>query len=99
MAKATFVTAKPVKQPPNKVILELTEGEADLIYFLTGRVTGSDNSPRKYATRVFSALADALGIMSSQTDAAKLFMHGHGPFTHFIDYPAERADSQRYVIP
>lgn len=102
MAKATFVIAKPVKQPPNKVILELTEGEADLIYFLVGRVTGSsNNSPRKYADRIHHALSAALGYMSVQSDAYRL---ANNAYQHFADYPADQAAKwsrlvERYVIP
>lgn len=73
MAKATLVKAKPVKQPPNKVILELSEGEADFILALTARIGGHpEHSPRKYSERICTALTVALGFAWDGTDAEKL---------------------------
>lgn len=85
MAKATVVRPKPVKQPPVKVILELSEGEADFILGVTGKIGGSpDRSPRKYSDRIRAALTGALGYDWHETDA---FKHSsRGPALYFNAY-------------
>jgi hypothetical protein len=73
MAKATLVRPKPVRQPTGKVVLELTEGEADFILAVTAFIAGDyERSPRKYSDRIRRALETALGIGYTQTDAYKL---------------------------
>jgi hypothetical protein len=56
------------------VILELTEGEADLIHCVISGFIGGDatDSPRKYADRISQALTDTLGYDWEGTDAYKL---------------------------
>lgn len=88
MAKATVITPKPVRQPPKKIVLELSEGEADFILAVCGRVTGSmSNSPRKYASRIYSELikVKVLGGVASTTDAYKLMSSDSR--VSFEDYP------------
>lgn len=86
MAKATVIQLKPVKQPPKKIILELSEGEADFIYAVTHRVAGSPTaSPRKYSERVHAALKAALGIDGHQTDAHRLMSNASR--IYFNEYP------------
>lgn len=78
MAKATRIEPKPVKQPPVKILLELSEGEADFILGITARIGGSTTgSPRKYNEPIQEALSEALGISWDETDAYGL-LHGGG---------------------
>jgi len=73
MAKATVITPKPVRQPPKKIILELTEGEADFLIAVLSRIGGSPTkSPRKYQERISAPLVEALGFDFYGTDAHKL---------------------------
>jgi hypothetical protein len=87
MAKATKITPKPVKQPPVRYVLELSEGEADFILALTRYIGGDPaNSPRKYSVRIQHALEDATGQSAADTDAAKLASGG----IRFEDYGTNR---------
>lgn len=73
MAKATRIEPKPVKQPPVKILLELSEGEADFILGITSRIGGSmTDSPRKYNDRIQEALTGALGVRWDDTDSYPL---------------------------
>lgn len=73
MAKATKITPKPVKQPSAKIVLELSEGEADFILGITHAIGGDpQKSPRKYAQALEEALTEALGYAVNGTDAYKL---------------------------
>ena len=90
MAKATYIKPKPVRPPRGKVVLELTEGEADLILCVMSGFIGGDpeNSPRKYADRIAYALESALDLDYKATDAYSLNkppIVGHG--VYFNDYP------------
>ena len=88
MAKATVITPKPARQPPKKVILELSEGEADSIQGITGWVGGSMNSPRKYNESIQDALSEALDTNCEDTDAHSLLMECDSDMgLHFNDYP------------
>jgi len=89
MAKATKITPKPVKQPPAKIVLELSEGEADFVLGLLDSIGGSPtNSPRKYAERINRALTEALGHGPQGTDAHKLIdpNAGRKNSIYFRDY-------------
>lgn len=91
MAKATVIQPKPVKQPPRKIVLELTEGEADFLLGISLHIGGHPtNSPRKYAVRIGDALYAALGVGADQTDAARLRDKTASPkgTIYFRDYPA-----------
>lgn len=91
MAKATMIRPKPVKQPPVKVILELTEGEADFILGVTAKLGGDrEKSPRKYSDRIQAALTDALGYDWSRTDAYKL---SSGGGIYFNSYNSAEANA------
>lgn len=92
MAKATVINPKPVKQPPRRVILELTDGEADFILGVTNRVGGSPTaSPRKYSERIRAALRDALGVDPFRTDADKLMSSASR--IYFNEYPVNHGRS------
>jgi hypothetical protein len=72
MATARKITPR-VKQPPSKVILELSEGEADFILGLTVVIGGDvTKSPRKYADSIGRALTEALETSAFDTDSHKL---------------------------
>ena len=72
----------------DRVQLTLTEGEADFILGLMGRIGGDPvASPRKYQQRVKDALEAALGYHYSETDSAKLVREGN---IFFKDYPEPR---------
>lgn len=77
MATVKVIEPKPVKQPPKRIVLELSEGEADFVLAMSGIVTGSPkHSPRKYADRIFRELSAALGVNGEDTDAYKLMKPG-----------------------
>jgi len=89
MAKATKIAPKPVKQPPAKIVLELSEGEADFILGMTEFISGHPSkSPRKYANALREALTSALGIRAKDTDAAHLYSEvlSIRGSVHFSDY-------------
>jgi hypothetical protein len=89
MAKATKIAPKPVKQPPAKIMLELSEGEADFILGLLDSIGGSPtNSPRKYADCLNTALSGALGHGPADTDAHKLIdpLAGRKNSIYFREY-------------
>ena len=58
MAKVTIIKAKPVKRPPDKYILELTQDEAQLIKELmgcigvTGLSAGAADTPYEIYTKL-----------------------------------------------
>jgi len=86
MAKATRIDPKPVKQPPPKYVLELSEGEADFILGITASIGGSStNSPRKYSDALRDALMDATGISAFDTDAYALKVRGAINFADYSD--------------
>ena len=73
-----------------RVRLELTEGEADFLLGLMGRIGGDPvNSPRKYQKRVMTALTKALGYSYDETDAFKLVSTLGGGNVLFDNYPEE----------
>lgn len=60
------------RQTPRYIDLRLTEGEADFLIGLTSMVSGSKNSPRKYASRIYKALERATGYTYPETDSYSL---------------------------
>jgi hypothetical protein len=88
MAKATKITPKPVKTPPARIVLELSEGEADFILGVTSVIGGDpQKSPRKYSEALHTALREALGYSAFSTDAHKLISaHGRAGSIYFKNY-------------
>lgn len=75
MAKAKVI--EPPPQPPRRVLLTLTEGEADFLMAMCARTCGDPRrSPRKYERRITSALTEALGYAFWSTDAHNLIAEG-----------------------
>lgn len=88
MATASKIEPKPVKQPPVRYVLELSEGEADFLLGLMGVIGGDTaKSPRKYALRIEGALSLAMGISCLSTDAVKLISdQGRPGSVYFANY-------------
>lgn len=61
--KLTHILQKPVPTPPNRVILDMTEEEAGLLYYIS----------KHYAVRVGAELVAARGSPTSVTAAARLY--------------------------
>jgi hypothetical protein len=74
MAKATAIKHYIVRpKRVRRVILELTEGEADFLINVCGRIEGDSNdSPVKYAVRIRKALSKLVGYDWLETDAFQL---------------------------
>jgi hypothetical protein len=91
------VVRKTVKIPVKKIVLELTEGEADFLLALSAHVGGSDeDSPRKYMHRISRALVKATGHVFFETDAFPLADPSQPSGVLFANYPDPRGAPKRF---
>lgn len=58
MAKATVIRGQPINPPVKSVVLELTRGEAEVLKYLCGSISGKESGPRGVLSEIWRALGD-----------------------------------------
>jgi len=83
------------RRTPRRVILSLTEGEADYLLGLISQVAGNHRkSPHKYGVRIEKALEEALGYNYSGSDA---YAHAVG-HVHFRNYDTPPVEMRERIL-